>query len=79
MVLKGVRLPLVGIVQPCQGPISMQFLKSSKFHSSVERAKKSATQTSENESKSLVLATPSGLPIVAPSSSHQLKTETPNP
>lgn len=57
----------------------MQFLKSSKFHSSVERSKKSATQTPKNESKSLVLATNGGHPTITPISSHQPKTETPNP
>lgn len=57
----------------------MQFLKSRKFHSSVERSKKSATQTPKNESKSLVLATNGGHSTITPISSHQPKTETPNP
>ena len=54
LLLKGIHPPKDGIVLPHQSPISLQSLKSNKFQSSVERAKKSATKPPKCESKTLL-------------------------
>ena len=64
MTLKGIRPPKDGMVLPCQGPISMNSLQSSKGHSSAERAKKSPSKPLKSESSNH--ASPFGKSTTAP-------------
>ena len=79
LLLKGIRPPKNETVLPRQGPISMQSLKSSKIHSSTERAKKSGYKYPKNELKTLSLASLIAKCSVAPSSSQQPEAEAPSP
>ena len=78
LLLKGICPPKNGTVLPRQGPISMQSLKSSKIHSSTEKAKKSAYKYPKSELKTLSLASPIAKCSAAPSSSQQFEAEAPS-
>ena len=75
LLLKGIHPPKDGTILTQQGPISLQSLKSSKFHLSAERTKKSASKPPKSESKTLTLETTSRQSTTAPSSSQQPEAE----
>ena len=79
LLLKGIHPPKDGTFLPCQGPISLQSLKSSKFHSSVERAKNNVTKPPKSELKTLSLSSFIGKCTTTPSSSQQPKVEVTTP
>ena len=76
---KGIHPPKDGIVLPCQGPISLQSLKSSKFHSSTERAKNNVTKPPKSGLKTLSLLSLIRKCTTTPSSSQQLEVEATTP
>ena len=76
MTLKGIRPPKDGTVFPCQGPISLHSLQSSKVHSSVERAKKSPSKPPKSGSSSH--ASPIGKSLATPNVSKLPETSPPH-
>ena len=57
---KGTNPPKDGTILTQQGPISLQSLKRSKFHSFAEKTKKSASKPPKSESKTLTFETTGG-------------------